>query len=49
MSKLPKDKRDKIILTGVVTVAISAAIWLLVIKSQLLTLKNVHAEASKSR
>jgi Tfp pilus assembly protein PilO len=49
MSKLPKDKRDKIILTGVVAVAISAAIWLLVIKSQLQTLKNVHAEASKSR
>jgi hypothetical protein len=49
MSKLPKDKRDKIILTGVVTVAVSAAIWLLVIKSQMQTLKNVHAEASKSR
>lgn len=49
MSKLPKDKRDKIILTGFVTVAVSAAIWLLVVKAQAQTLKDVRAEAGKSR
>lgn len=49
MSKLPKDKRDKIILAGFVTVAVGAAIWLLVIKSQAQTLKDVRAEAVKSR
>jgi hypothetical protein len=49
MSKLSKDKRDKIILVGIVTAAVSAAIWLLVIKSQTESLKNVRAEAVKSR
>lgn len=49
MSKLSKDKRDKIILVGIVTVAASAAIWLLVIKSQGQTLKDARAEALKSR
>ncbi len=49
MSKLSKDKRDKIILVGIVTAAASAAIWLLVIKSQNETLKNVRAEVIKSR
>ena len=49
MSKLSKDKRDKIILVGIVTVAASAAIWLLVIKSQGQTLKEARAEALKSR
>jgi Tfp pilus assembly protein PilO len=49
MSKLSKDKRDKIILVGLVTAAASAAIWLLVIRSQSETLKNVRAEAVKSR
>ncbi len=49
MSKLSKDKRDKIILVGIVTAAVSAAIWLLVIKSQSQTLKDARAEAIKSR
>jgi hypothetical protein len=49
MSKLSKDKRDKIILVGIVTAAASAAIWLLVIKSQNETLKNARAEVIKSR
>ena len=45
MSKLPKDKRDKIILTGFVTIALSVGIWLLVIKAQAQTVKNVRIEA----
>lgn len=49
MSKFSKEKRDKIILVGLVTAAASAAIWLLVIKSQNETLKNVRAEAVKSQ
>lgn len=49
MSKLPKDKRDKMILTAFVTVAVSVGIWLLVIKAQAQTLKDVRAEAGKSR
>jgi len=49
MNKLPKDKRDKIILAGFVTVVVSAAIWLFVIKAQSQTLKDVRAEAGKSR
>jgi hypothetical protein len=49
MSKLPKDKRDKIILVGIVTAAASAAIWLLVIKSQTQTLKDARAEIIKSQ
>lgn len=49
MSKIPKDKRDKIILTGFITVAVSVGIWLLVIKAQSQTVKNVRAEAGKSR
>lgn len=49
MNKLSKDKRDKIILAGFVTVAVSLAIWLLVIKAQAQTLKDVRAEAGKSR
>lgn len=49
MSKLSKDKRDKIILVGIVTVAASAAIWLLVIKAQGEALKGARAEVTKSR
>jgi hypothetical protein len=49
MTKISKDKRDKIILTGFVTVAVSVGIWLLVIKAQAQTVKDVRAEASKSR
>jgi len=49
MSKLSKDKRDKIILVTLVTAAASAAIWLLVIKPQNETLKNARAEVIKSR
>ena len=49
MSKISKDKRDKIILVAIVTVAASAAIWLMVIKPQSQTLKEARAEAIKSR
>jgi len=49
MSKLSKDKRDKIILVALVTAAASAAIWLLVIKPLNETLKSVRADVIKSR
>jgi hypothetical protein len=49
MSKLSKDKRDKIILVGIVTAAMSAALWLLVIKTQTETLKGARDEVVKSR
>jgi len=45
MSKLPKDKRDKIILVGIVTVVASAAIWLLLIKTQYNTLRTARESA----
>jgi len=45
MSKLPKDKRDKIILIGMVTVVASAAIWLLLIKTQYNTLRTARAQS----
>lgn len=45
MSKLPKDKRDKMILVGMVTVVASAAIWLLLIKTQYNTLRTARAQA----
>jgi len=48
MSKLPKDKRDKIILIGMGTVMVCAAIWLLVINTQRTTLRNVREQAKKS-
>ena len=49
MNKLPKDKRDKIILVSIFTIAASAAIWFLLINSQRQTLRNVRAEVEKSR
>jgi Tfp pilus assembly protein PilO len=49
MSKLPKEKRDKILLVGIVTIAASAALWLLLINSQRQTLRNVRQEVQKSR
>ena len=49
MSKLSKDKRDKIILVALVTAAASAAIWLLVIKPLNETLKSARADVIKSR
>lgn len=45
MSKLPKEKRDKIILVAMVTVVASAALWLLVIKNQQGALTKARAEA----
>lgn len=48
MSKLPKEKRDKIVLVGIITVAVSAAIWLLLLNSQRQTLRTVRADAVKS-
>ena len=49
MSKVPKEKRDKIILVAIVTLAVSAALWLLLINSQRQTLRKVRDEAQKSR
>ncbi len=45
MSKLPKDKRDKIIVVGVITVVASAAIWLMLIKTQFNTLHKAREQA----
>jgi len=44
MSKLPKDKRDKMILVGMVTVVASVAIWLLLIKTQEDTLRKAREQ-----
>jgi Tfp pilus assembly protein PilO len=49
MSKLPKDKRDKMILVGFVTVVASVGLWFFVIKSQRATLQTVRDEVQKSR
>ena len=49
MNKLPKEKRDKIILVGIVTIAAAAAIWFLLINSQRQTLRDVRQEAIKVR
>ena len=48
MSKLPKEKRDKIILVAFVTAVASAAVWFMVIKSQRATLQTVRDEMQKS-
>ena len=47
-NKLPKDKRDRIVLVAIITVAASAAIWLLLISSQRQTLRTVRADVQKS-
>jgi hypothetical protein len=44
MNKLPKDKRDKIVLVGIVTVAAVAAIWFLLISTQREALRKVGAD-----
>jgi Tfp pilus assembly protein PilO len=49
MSKLPKDKRDKIILIAMGTLVASAALWFFLISSQQTSLKKVRDEATKSR
>jgi hypothetical protein len=49
MSKLPKDKRDKIILIGMGTAVACAAVWFLLINAQRATLERVRKEAVKSR
>ena len=49
MSKLPKDKRDKIILIGMGTVVACAALWFFLINAQRGTLATVRKEAEKSR
>jgi len=49
MSKLPKDKRDKIILVAMSTVVVCATLWLLVINSQRTALRTVREQVEKSR
>ena len=49
MNKLPKDKRDKIILISMGTAVACAAIWFLVINAQRATLVTVRKEAEKAR
>ena len=49
MSKLPKEKRDKIILICMGTAVACAALWYLLINTQLNVLRNVAKESEKSR
>jgi Tfp pilus assembly protein PilO len=49
MNKLPKEKRDKIILVCIFTIAASAAIWFLLISAQRKTLNSVREQAQKSK
>ncbi len=49
MSKLPKEKRDKIILIVMGTAVGCAALWFLLINTQLGALRNVAKETEKSR
>jgi Tfp pilus assembly protein PilO len=49
MSKLPKEKRDKMILVCFVTLVASVAIWFLMINAQNRTLKQVRLDAEKAR
>lgn len=49
MSKLPKEKRDKIILITMGTAVACAALWFLLINTQMGVLRNVGKEAEKSR
>jgi Tfp pilus assembly protein PilO len=49
MSKLPKEKRDKIILIVMGTAVACAALWFLLINAQLGALRNVAKETEKSR
>ena len=44
MSKLPKDKRDKIILVGMVTCIAAGGIWFALINAQRKALDNVRAQ-----
>lgn len=48
MSKLSKDKRDKILLVSMITVVASAAIWLLLIKGQYTTLRTTRDQSVKA-
>lgn len=49
MSKLPKEKRDKIIFVSLATLVASAAIWFTMIKTQASTLKAARSQVEKSR
>src|SRR6185312_11800189 len=44
MKRLPKQKRDQLILVCIVTLAVLAALWFLVIRSQQESLQNLHSQ-----
>jgi hypothetical protein len=48
MSKLPRDKRDKIILVGLVTVVASVGLWFSLIKAQRKALASMRDEVQKA-
>ena len=49
MSKITKDKRDKMILISVGTLVVVGALWFFLINAQLGTLKKVRTDTIKSR
>jgi Tfp pilus assembly protein PilO len=49
MTKIPKEKRDKIILISVATLVVTGALWFLLISAQRGMLKRAQSEAAKSR
>jgi len=49
MSKITKDKRNKIILIGVGTLVVAGALWFLLLNAQQGALKKAQADATKNR
>lgn len=49
MSKITKDKRNKIILIGVGTLVVAGALWFLLLNTQQVVLKKAQADAKKNR
>jgi Tfp pilus assembly protein PilO len=48
MKRLPKQKRDQLILVCIITLAVLAAIWLLLIRSQQESLKGLRTQKAKT-
>jgi Tfp pilus assembly protein PilO len=48
MKRLPKQKRDQLILVSIVTLAVLAAIWFLLIRSQQESLQGLRAQKAKT-
>lgn len=49
MSKIPKEKRDRIILVAIATLVASAGLWFFLIKAQRTMLTTVRSEVEKAR